>query len=626
MNGGMLGDLRLILGPDRQRGLRTYLAWATAYGVLSGVAMALIVPVIEDLVRHDLSRVGWHLLALGAAAAMACVAQYVQAMRGFDTALEVLGRMHERLGDHLAGLPLGWFTADTSSRITRAATDGSYMVAGLFAHLLTPLVVGLAAPGTVTVAAFFYDWRLGLAMLVCIPLLALAFGLAARNVSRGEQLDHAAAVEAGSRVVEFAQCQPVLRAFGRGVDGYAPLEDAIERQHRNGRRSLWYAVTGLATAGAAVQLAITLILVVGVWLALGGHIDPALACAVIALGFRFAGPLADVGEFAGALRMAGNDLRRLADVLREPGPPEPDASVELTCPGEITFDDVTFGYRPDEPVLRDVSFTVPPRSMTALVGASGSGKTTITRLIARFWDPDTGTVRVGGADVREQTTETLMGQLALVFQDVYLFDDTLEANIRLGNPAATHDEVRDAARLAGVEEIIDRLPDGWQTRVGEAGVMLSGGERQRVSVARAILKNAPVVLLDEATAALDPENERYVQQSLRRLAEHSTLLVIAHRLTTVVAADQVVVLDAGRVVETGTHTDLLDTGGRYAEFWRSRSEARGWGSSPATPRRDQHGCRRTHGLVRAYGHGPSPPTRPATDRRAGHRRRHRSQP
>ncbi|MGP4029244.1 ABC transporter ATP-binding protein [Actinomadura sp. 3N407] len=214
--------------------------------------------------------------------------------------------------------------------------------------------------------------------------------------------------------------------------------------------------------------------------------------------------------------------------------------------------------------------------MTALVGPSGSGKTTVIRLISRFWDAQHGAVRVGGADVGDLRTEDLTRQLALVFQDVYLFDDTVEANIRLGRPEATDPELAEAARLAGVDEIVARLPRGRHTRVGEGGVSLSGGERQRVSIARALLKRAPIVLLDEATAALDPKNERYLRRSIRQLAQHSTVLLIAHRLNNVVDADQIAVVDGGRVVETGTHQSLIAAGGSYARLWHARSSGQGW--------------------------------------------------
>jgi len=572
----MIADLELLLGPERRRVLWSFLAWTALYGVLSGVAAALLVPAFAHLAGGELDELPGDLAVLACAALAACVVQYIQSMKGFAAALEVLDTLHGRLGDHLVTLPLGWYDGERTGRLSRVATEGTYMIAGLFAHLLTPLVVGITGPATVTVAMFVYDWRLGLVALVCIPVLALAFRYGARCIGRGEELDHAAAVEAGDRVIEFARSQAALRAFGRGVEGYQPLDDAIERQQRDGRRSLWLATVGISIGGIVVQLVLTVLLIAGVWLAVDTDLAATSAVAVLALAFRFAGPLAEVGEFAGVLRIVGNDLRRVTEVLREPGLPEPDSSAEPVRTGAIELDGVGFGYRSDEPVLRDVSFVVPPRSMTALVGASGSGKTTITRLIARFWDVDDGVVRVGGVDVRDQTTEHLMAQLALVFQDVYLFDDTLEANIRLGRPGATEEEVREAAHLAGVDEIIERLPDGWSTRVGEAGARLSGGERQRVSVARALLKDAPIVLLDEATAALDPENERFVQRSLHRLAERSTLLVIAHRLDTVAAADQIVVLDDGTVAEVGTHTELLDRGGRYAAFWESRRSAQGW--------------------------------------------------
>jgi ATP-binding cassette, subfamily B, bacterial IrtB/YbtQ len=570
----MIGDLLRLLGPAHRRSLYSYLAWVVAYGVLQGVATLLLVPVFEALITGESAL--RPLLVVLVAVAATCVAHYVQAMRGFAVAITVLTTMHERLGDHVATLPLGWFTGEKVGRLSRTATSGTTMVASLFAHLLTPTITGVAAPAVIAVGTLFFDWRLTVAVVVCTPLLYLAFRTAARLVGKGDVLDDAAAVAAGNRVVEFARTQRVLRAFGRGAEGYAPLDEALEHQRLTGRRTLWFAVTGIVLGGLAVQFTFTVLLVVGVLLAVNGQLAVATAIALVALAARFTGPLAEIGDYAGVLKMTRNDLGRLSAILDERALPEPDTTAALTEPGALELAGVTFGYDPERPVLRELSLRVPPRTMTALVGASGSGKTTVTRLLARFWDVDAGTVRVGGVDVRDQPTEQLMGQLALVFQDVYLFDDTLLDTIRVGRPSATDAEVHEAGRLAGVTEIAERLPAGWATRVGEGGSALSGGERQRVSVARALLKDSAVVLLDEATAALDPENERFLTASLRALAERATVLVIAHRLPTVVAADRIVVLDGGGVAESGTHTELLAAGGRYADFWASRTRAKGW--------------------------------------------------
>ena len=269
-----------------------------------------------------------------------------------------------------------------------------------------------------------------------------------------------------------------------------------------------------------------------------------------------------------------NHLDAVMDAELMAEPQEPSALPE---PGAVELDDVAFGYRPDEPVLTGVSMRVPARTMCAIVGPSGSGKTTIARLVARFWDVDSGTVRVGGTDVRDMPTSQLMEQLSMVFQDVYLFDDTLAANICIGNPAADDAQVRWAAGLAGVTEIIHRLPHGWDTRVGEGGRALSGGERQRVSIARALLKRAPIVLLDEATSALDAENEANIVAAMEELRRTSTLIVIAHKLETIAAADQVVVLDdAGRIAQRGHHDELVAVEGPYRSFWEQRTRARGW--------------------------------------------------
>jgi ATP-binding cassette subfamily B protein len=328
--------------------------------------------------------------------------------------------------------------------------------------------------------------------------------------------------------------------------------------------------------GVAVQAVFSVLIAVGAWIAVGGGINPITVVAILGLAARFASPLAALAEIGSAMRLAAAELRRITAVLDTPALPEPQAPQPVSVPGRVEFDHVAFSY-PDRKVLSDVSFVAEPGTMTALVGPSGSGKTTVTRLIARFYDVGGGVVRVGGVDVRDQTTADLMAQLSLVFQDVYLFDDTLWENIRIGRPDASDADIEDAARTAGLLSVVERLPDGWQTRVGEGGSALSGGERQRVSIARALIKNARIVLFDEATSALDPENEDHVADSIRRLAHGSTAIVIAHKLSTVTAADNIIVLSAdGTVQDSGTHADLITRGGQYAEFWSQRASATGW--------------------------------------------------
>ncbi|OBB42183.1 ABC transporter ATP-binding protein [Mycobacterium sp. 852002-51961_SCH5331710] len=571
----MIRGFLQILGPQRGR-MFSFLSVVTVYGVLHGLVMLLLVPVTVSLFDGDFAAAGRWLGTMALTVLVASALNYLQAKLAIRMALTTMRLLHHRLGDHMVTLPLGWFTRETVGKVSQIAVKGTVFVGTSGGNLVTPLVVNTVSAVTVVIGLFFFDWRVGLVALVGGVLLVVCGRFASRLIATAEERTHDAATEVNNRVIEFARYQPVLRAFGRTGGDYTPLGDALRDQHRAGRAALWQSVTGLLLNGVAVQAVFSALIAAGVWVAAQGDVNPVTLVAILGLAARFASPLSQLAELGSAVRLATAELARITTILDTPALPEPAAASALSTPGRVELDRVAFGYS-DRKVLSDVSFVAEPGTLTALVGPSGSGKSTITKLIARFYDVDAGVVRVGGVDVRDQLTADLMAQLSLVFQDVYLFDDTLWENIRIGRPDAGDDAIVEAARTAGLLSVVERLPDGWQTRVGEGGSALSGGERQRVSIARALVKNAPIVLFDEATSALDPENEHHVAESIRTLARRSTVIVIAHKLSTVTAADNIVVLSAdGTVEDQGSHAELTARGGQYAQFWNQRVAASGW--------------------------------------------------
>ena len=491
-------------------------------------------------------------------------------------ALGFMHDVHHAVGDRIARLPLRWFTADSAGTLSRAVSQEMVALGESAAHFMYLLTSTAAACVVVGVGSWAWDWRLGLLLTLAAPLFAGLVRLSRRLLDRGKSISEPAERELATRIVEIARCQGALRSC-RAASGYSRLTAAFDNGARASRRALWWESAGNLVNGALSQIVVVAMIVLTSSLAASSAMEPLVAIAVIGMCLRFTTMLDDIGAAVMGVeerRQMMNHLDAVMDAELMAEPQEPSALPE---PGAVELDDVVFGYRPDAPVLTEVSMKVPARTMCAIVGPSGSGKTTIARLVARFWDVGSGAVRVGGADVRDMPTSQLMEQLSMVFQDVYLFDDTLAANIRIGNAAADDAQVRWAAGLAGVTEIVDRLPHGWDTRVGEGGRALSGGERQRVSIARALLKRAPIVLLDEATSALDAENEANIVAAMQELRRTSTLIVIAHKLETIAAADQVVVLDdAGRIAQRGHHDELVSVEGPYRSFWEQRTRARGW--------------------------------------------------
>ncbi|ETJ06966.1 MAG: ABC superfamily ATP binding cassette transporter, ABC/membrane protein, partial [Actinomyces urogenitalis DORA_12] len=444
------------------------------------------------------------------------------------------------------------------------------------AHFLSRLYLSLFSCATIIVGCWIWDARIGLALTFSAPLVVLGL-LAIRLLnSKGHRMVDPVEKESAMRVVEFAQCQGALRAAG-AVERYEELTEAMDQANAARKKSLWLETLAQVIGGGFVQGCVLIMVSVIATLTVSGSMGLIETIATLGLSLSFSNELTTVMN-----SLTGMDDRRVLlntveELLEAEELPETDQPEPLVTTGSVALHEVDFSYDKDNPVIQGVSFEVAPRSMCAIVGPSGSGKTTLLRLISRFYDVDDGEILLGGVDVRQAATTDLMSQLSMVFQDVYLFDETLEANIRLARPDASEADLAEAARLAGVDEIVERLPLGWQTKVGEGGRALSGGERQRVSIARALLKRAPIVLFDEATSALDAENEQNIVASMEKLREDATLIVVAHKLETIVAADQIVALDDdGRVAQVGTHAELVAQDGPYKRFWTRRQEAAGW--------------------------------------------------
>lgn len=593
----LISRLREPLSAAGRTNFRQVTALSCIVGVVRGLSLIAFIPAAIALTSGrpawGMNLTAW-LIVLALCALASFITEYLLAMRSYMVSFDFLSNMHRAIGDKVASLPLGSFRADTAGKMSRLVSRELMLLGEMFAHMYSPFIAAIVTSLTMLVGITVFSPALGLVCVLAIPVIAGGVWVARTCLNSGSALKEPPAQELSHRIVEYATKQGALRACGRS-SSYKPLERAEDTYGKAARRSLIRETIGQVVNGMAAQVVVvSLIIAIGL-LAVGGSVSPVEAIVSIGLLLRFTQILVDIGMLASAFETRRPVLDLSHEVLSAPELPILPASCDQdptssnhdpassdqdpACSGSaVALTDVSFAYEADHPVLRGVSFQVAPGTMTAIVGPSGCGKTTIARLVARFYDVDAGSVSVGGRDVRQWDTAQLMAQLSLVFQDVYLFDDTLEANVRIGRADASDDDVKEVARLSGVDEIVERLPLGWNTRVGEGGRALSGGERQRVSIARALLKAAPIVLFDEATSALDPENENHITDAMDALRRNATLIVIAHKLDTITAADQIIVLDhSGRVAQVGTHAELYSqSDGQYRAFWQARSRAAGW--------------------------------------------------
>ena len=550
--------------------------WGFFYAVFHMFQVGAIYYVVLALTSGEQTAdAAWTALLLLAASVIgrAVINRFTQLQQTHAGYFMVANRRIE-IGDKLKRIPMGYFNEKSLGEITGVATTVLDVVETSGPVVLVSILSGFINALVFMLCVFAFDWRVGLLVLAgTILYLWITSRMEQKSVqvTPKRQESEAQLVEA---VLEQLQGMSVIKSFNLTGRGDRQLRVALE-YNRKSNLDIEQLFTPYNIAQEGIlHLFSVLMMGAAVFFFLNGTMPLANAVMTVMISFMVFSQIQSAGSAAAILRVVGSSIDH-ADQIKSL--PEMDSSGADIAPvsHEISLDHVSFSYD-KKPILQDVSVRIPDQTTTAIVGPSGSGKTTLCHLIARFWDVDRGAITVGGKDIREYTLESLMDQISMVFQNVYLFADTIENNIKFGRPEASHEEVVAAAKKACCHDFIEALPEGYKTVIGEGGATLSGGEKQRISIARAILKDAPIIIFDEATANVDPENEDKLQKAMEELMRNKTIIMIAHRLKTVEHADQILVLDQGRIVQSGTHRELAGRPGLYREFLDARRMAAGW--------------------------------------------------
>lgn len=575
-----LGDMKRVR-PMILWTLLEYLLRGAPYGILLGAVWELFKPLQHPGTSLDMGA----LMGLSAALLVALVLLFIVSKKAYNEvyyesyAICAEGRL--AIGDHLRKLSMGFFNARDPGDIGSYLINDYANVEFIFSHLVPQIAGAVAMPTLLLIVLATLNWQMALIAALVIPV-AIPFTFISRAFIRYFGKRHQKAkVAATSRMLEYVQGMRLIKAFNLTGTKFERLETTF--RHLKSLSIKLEAGGGptVLLSGFVLHSGLTLIILLGLTFLFAGTLSLPVYIMFLILGTRVYEPLIQAFMFLAELNYFQISVDRIEDLRKTP-------VLTGSNPGikperfNIAFEDVSFHYL-DTDVLKDINLTIPERSLVAFVGPSGSGKTTMTRLIARFWDVSAGDIRLGEHDIRTYDPDAVLASVSMVFQDVYLFNDTIVNNIRIGRKDATMEEIIAVAKKARCHEFIARLPNGYETMVGEGGSTLSGGEKQRISIARAILKDAPIVLLDEATASLDPENELYIQEAIDGLVKEKTVVVIAHRLNTVVHADKIVVLEDGSIAEEGMHDELMRAKGLYRRMWDEQQQVRSWKFGAAQP-------------------------------------------
>ena len=548
--------------------------------VFQAVFEALKIPAIAAMIRalmrgnvettDILLSLGIMLVSIIGAGLIKAKATMLQTEGGYDTC----ARKRVEIAEHMRYLPMGYFNANSLGQITSVTTNVMENLENVATRVVMLVCEGLLTTSLIIVMLFFFDWRIALVLLAGFALFLLANSrlqaaagkLAGTKISADEKL-----VE---KVLEYLQGMTEVKAYHLTGKKSRELNDAISANSRINTDMEKTLIPRITVQSYIAKLTGVAMVACSCAFYCGGSMDALTAVVMVISSFIIYASLETAGNYSSLLRVVDVSVDRAQEILDTP---QMDISGEVISPEtkDITAQDITFSYEKRN-VIDGISLHIPEKTTTAIVGPSGGGKTTLVNLLARFWDVSSGTVSLGGRNVKAYDMDSLMSHFSFVFQSVYLFHDTIANNIRFGQPDAPMEDVIAAAKKACCHEFISALPDGYDTVVGEGGASLSGGERQRISIARAMMKDAPVIFLDEATANVDPENENELMKAIQALTAEKTVIMIAHRLKTVEHADQILVVDHGRIVQQGTHAGLMEQDGIYKDFIGERREAASW--------------------------------------------------
>lgn len=559
-----------------QKNIRNSIIWGFLNAVFYAVQLGALFVILDALVTgstdKSVSLAAFGVMVLSIAGKI--VTQYISQLQRTHAGYFMVADKRVCIGDKLKVVPMGYFNKNSLGNITAVATTILSDVENAAPVVLVTSLGGFLNSFVFSLAILIFDWRIGLIVFAGMLLFLWVVSLMEKKSRQDVPKRQAAQAVLVETVLETIQGMGVVKAFNLDFNKGKKVDNAIDESCRKNMILEKVMNPYVAVQQIILHLFSVLVIFASICFYLGGSLSLVYCLMMMVASFMVYEQLKIAGSSMANLRITENSINRANEIDDVPVMDESGRDITLKN-HNICFDNVTFSYE-KRPVLKSVSLTIPDKSLTAIVGPSGSGKTTLCNLIARFWDVNGGSVSVGGHDVKEYTFESLLSNISMVFQSVYLFDDTIENNIKFGKPDATHEEVVEAARKACCDDFISALPDGYDTVIGEGGASLSGGEKQRISIARAMLKDAPIVIFDEATANVDPENEDRLQAAIEALTKDKTIIMIAHRLKTVENADQILVLDQGRIVQKGTHAELMKESGIYADFIGLRKQAIGW--------------------------------------------------